>query len=145
MSLICVVDEKATTTSCSKKGFEVGEETGQLVRGITEGFKGEDSPEIVDSFWRFLVGESTESGIKEVAKGRTKEACVDRGASSACSVEIWGVRFDAVARLAADVDVTGWLFTDEEADEPGVGWMVMLGSWDVGPSNSWKGRSAADS
>ena len=60
MSLICAVEEKATTTSCSKKGFEVG-----------------------DSFWHFLVGEPTRSSTQQVVMGRSKEACVGRGASSA--------------------------------------------------------------
>lgn len=55
------------------------------------------------------------------------------------------MRSDTVARLAADDDITGWLFTEEEADKPGDGWTVILGHWDFEPSNSWKRRSAVDS
>lgn len=52
------------------------------------------------------------------------------------------LRSDTNARLTADADIGFWLFTDEEADESGPCWIVMLGGRDVQLSASWKRRSA---
>ena len=62
ISLIKVVEEKASTSLGSRKGRDVGEDKGQSFWDKPVGCEGEDSPDLGDSWLRFLAWETDESG-----------------------------------------------------------------------------------